>query len=364
MAAARQDLPALRRPGTWRRDRPKPGVLCFGIGGSGRIRGAGEAGCSGGWWWNCPAPPAPSRCMRCTAAAAPRCSAATLGLTLAEAKAVLAGLQRHLVPAQTEEHCQTRRRCARCGGQRPVTDRRPRRLISLFGTVAVRTPRLAAGCLPGRRSAGGRYHPAAHLAGWRPAGARGDCTVDCLWSGACGGSPRCGACYRARRDTRHRGHSPERRCRRSRSLGEAACVGPTCHVLDWLHLAMRIHHVAQAVKRWPGVAADDRQDGARLADAVQHIRWRLWHGQVRRARDLIGDTLVVLGAMAVASSAAAPSALRTDRCRPIDPQAASTGFTANPARSMSDASSSGRRHAPYKEASRRAGCRTPARPVR
>jgi hypothetical protein len=43
------------------------------------------------------------------------CSAATLGLSLAEAKTVLAGLQRYLVQAQTEEHCQVRRRCARCG---------------------------------------------------------------------------------------------------------------------------------------------------------------------------------------------------------------------------------------------------------
>jgi hypothetical protein len=36
------------------------------------------------------------------------------GLTLTEAKAVLAGLQRHLVQAQAEEHCQTRRRCSHC----------------------------------------------------------------------------------------------------------------------------------------------------------------------------------------------------------------------------------------------------------
>jgi len=42
----------------------------------------------------------------------PGCSAATLGLSLAEAKAVLAGLQRQLVQAQAEEHCQVRRRCA------------------------------------------------------------------------------------------------------------------------------------------------------------------------------------------------------------------------------------------------------------
>jgi hypothetical protein len=69
------------------------------------------------------------------------CSAATLGLSLAEAKTILAGLQRYLVQAQTEEHCQARRRCARCGGQRPLKDRRPRQLQSLFGVVEVRAPR-------------------------------------------------------------------------------------------------------------------------------------------------------------------------------------------------------------------------------
>jgi hypothetical protein len=36
--------------------------------------------------------------------ATPGCSAATLGLSLVEAKVVLAGLQRHLVQAQVEEH--------------------------------------------------------------------------------------------------------------------------------------------------------------------------------------------------------------------------------------------------------------------
>jgi hypothetical protein len=67
--------------------------------------------------------------------ATPGCSAATLGLSLAEAKSVLAGLQRRLVQTQAEEHCQVRRRCPRCGGQRPLKDQRPRQLRSLFGTV-------------------------------------------------------------------------------------------------------------------------------------------------------------------------------------------------------------------------------------
>jgi hypothetical protein len=90
-----------------------------------------------------------------------------------------------------------------------------------------------------------------------------------------------------------------------RSLGEAACVGPTRHVLDWFHLAMRIHHVAQTAKGWPADTPCDREDGERLADAVERIRWRLWHGQVRRALDLVGEALARLDSMADAAPAAA-----------------------------------------------------------
>jgi hypothetical protein len=72
------------------------------------------------------------------------CSAETLGLTQAQAQQQqLAELQRHLVQAQTEEYCRSRRRCPRCGAQRPLKDRRPRQLRSLFGVVAVRAPRFA-----------------------------------------------------------------------------------------------------------------------------------------------------------------------------------------------------------------------------
>ena len=57
---------------------------------------------------------------------------------------------------------------------------------------------------------------------------------------------------------------------------------------------MRIQHVDQAVKSWPEVSADDRQTGADLVEVIDPIRWRLWHGQVARALDLIGETLVTL----------------------------------------------------------------------
>jgi hypothetical protein len=68
-------------------------------------------------------------------------SSATIGLTLADGKRTLAGLQGHLVRGQTEEYCRGRRRCPRCGSQRPLKDVRTRRLLSLFGTVEVQAPR-------------------------------------------------------------------------------------------------------------------------------------------------------------------------------------------------------------------------------
>jgi hypothetical protein len=57
---------------------------------------------------------------------------------------------------------------------------------------------------------------------------------------------------------------------------------------------MRVQHVAQAAKGWPDTTAGDRKVGSGVAETVERIRWRLWHGQVRRALDLIGETLVVL----------------------------------------------------------------------
>ena len=49
-----------------------------------------------------------------------------------------------------------------------------------------------------------------------------------------------------------------------RSLGEAASPGPTHHVLDWFHLAMRVQHVAQAATSWPDTTETDRHAGGRL----------------------------------------------------------------------------------------------------
>ena|SRR5271166_6548433 len=93
-----------------------------------------------------------------------------------------------------------------------------------------------------------------------------------------------------------------------RALGEATSPGPTHHVLDWFHLSMRVQHVVQSVKRWPDTTAGDRQEGARLAETTERIRGRLGHGQVRRALNLIGETLVMLVTMADRTSEIAAAA--------------------------------------------------------
>jgi hypothetical protein len=98
-----------------------------------------------------------------------------------------------------------------------------------------------------------------------------------------------------------------------RSLGEAASIGPTHHVLDWFHLSMRIQHVAQAAKSWPDTTVDDLEAGARLTETIERIRWRLWHGQVRRSLALIGDTMATLGASIETVSPATATALKVAR---------------------------------------------------
>jgi hypothetical protein len=71
---------------------------------------------------------------------------------------------------------------------------------------------------------------------------------------------------------------------------------------------MRIQHVAQCVKGWLDTTPEDRQTGADFADSVEDIHWRLWHGQVRRALDLIGETLLRLNVVAGMTSTTARAA--------------------------------------------------------
>ena len=58
------------------------------------------------------------------------------------------------------------------------------------------------------------------------------------------------------------------------------------HVLDWFHIAMRLTVLGQYAK---GVAQVDAAEGARLLDDLGRLKWRLWHGDIRRALEEIRD---------------------------------------------------------------------------
>ena len=65
-----------------------------------------------------------------------------VGLTLDEAKALLAELQRRVVQSQMDETVFAARICSDCLSVRPIRDRRSRVLQTLFGTVRVAAPRI------------------------------------------------------------------------------------------------------------------------------------------------------------------------------------------------------------------------------
>ena len=66
---------------------------------------------------------------------------ASLGLTLAEAKQLLAGVQQEIVAVQAKEHAVRRPDCSRCGGICRVKNYRDHTVATLFGQVAVRLAR-------------------------------------------------------------------------------------------------------------------------------------------------------------------------------------------------------------------------------
>ena len=72
---------------------------------------------------------------------------ASLGLTLAEGKLLLAGLQQQIVAAQARDHAVRRPDCRSCGAVCCVKDYRDHAIATLFGQVKVRLPRFrCAGC--------------------------------------------------------------------------------------------------------------------------------------------------------------------------------------------------------------------------
>ena len=58
------------------------------------------------------------------------------------------------------------------------------------------------------------------------------------------------------------------------------------HFLDWFHVTMRLIVLGQFAK---GLAHHDAADGVAIADRLQRIKWRLWHGDAPEALERIED---------------------------------------------------------------------------
>jgi hypothetical protein len=69
------------------------------------------------------------------------CDIASLGLTLAEGKLLVAGIQQEIVSAQARDHAGQRPDCRSCSGVCRVKDYRDHVVATLFGQVTVRLPR-------------------------------------------------------------------------------------------------------------------------------------------------------------------------------------------------------------------------------
>lgn len=73
-----------------------------------------------------------------------------------------------------------------------------------------------------------------------------------------------------------------------RSLAEGIAPAGE-HVLDWFHITMRITVLRQFAQ---GLENHDHEAGRSMLDALRRIKWRLWHGNVHRAREDIEDLVL------------------------------------------------------------------------
>ena len=77
---------------------------------------------------------------------AEKISPATVGLTIAEGKALLASLQKQIVTAQVEQHVASMKSCPQCGNAFRTKGYYQSTLCSVYGNVGMRIRRLMSRC--------------------------------------------------------------------------------------------------------------------------------------------------------------------------------------------------------------------------
>jgi len=54
-------------------------------------------------------------------------------------------------------------------------------------------------------------------------------------------------------------------------------------ILDWFHIAMGLQHLRQAAQALPTRDQAQSEAKAAIAEAIERLRWRLWHGKAKDA---------------------------------------------------------------------------------
>ena len=67
-------------------------------------------------------------------------------------------------------------------------------------------------------------------------------------------------------------------------------------ILDWFHIAMNLQHLRQAAHGLPTCDQAQRTAKAVIAEAIERLRWRLWHGKAKDARITIDCIRAVMRA--------------------------------------------------------------------
>jgi len=210
---------------------------------------------------------------------------ANVGLTLAEAKLLLAGVQREIVAAQATSHAVRRPECPRCDGVCRVKDYRDHAVSTLFGQVTLRLPRFRCAACGGIEAG----------VGW-PSHCRSTPELDRLRAHLSAlmtyrtAADVLGQMFPVDAGTHHetlRRHTLKTAftdgCPRlRRSLANAGVT--TVPMLDWFHVAMRLQHLKQIAVTLP---TDDPVRGAAKAvivEEVERLHWRIWNGKAKDAQ--------------------------------------------------------------------------------
>lgn len=64
-----------------------------------------------------------------------------------------------------------------------------------------------------------------------------------------------------------------------RGFARQAASGPTTAILEWFHIAIRVHHLQQAARGLSTCVPTHAVAAAKIQEELERLHWRLWHGR-------------------------------------------------------------------------------------